>query len=141
MFHPHPSTSVSTSYLIYSAALVDKNSFRTPSEMPHNNPHAVPLHESSCDYQPPKDICKTPSSTIKDAVNRHQASLFLSQPPRTLRKIQKTSNYADTGFIGTMPSSCGMISSILGSRVQLFRSATVLSNKGVMRVQPASMSQ
>lgn len=64
-----------------------------------------------------------------------------SQFPRNFSKKEIISGYVRTGFIGTMPSSCGIISRILGSRVQLFKSATVLSNSGVMRVQPASMSQ
>lgn len=43
-----------------------KNSIRTPSEMRDHYTHTPFLHASSCDQQRPKQICKTPPTTMEE---------------------------------------------------------------------------
>ena len=71
----------------------------------------------------------------------HTNTAFRTQRHNVLQYTATPPVYPCTGFMGTTPSSWGMISRIFGSSVQLLSSATVLSNKGVMRVHPASISQ
>jgi hypothetical protein len=71
----------------FTSLIVYKNTCLTPSKMRDNSPHCVPLYASPYDFRPPRDMRKTPSSITNNAVNRHEATLILSWPPRRPLKV------------------------------------------------------